>query len=99
MKNSFRNDLSEEFFERRIRRHPVWKSESEYKAFVLDSTSGGKWLEKFEKAMSVTAMYLIKSTDSWVIALLAFPGRDKDHKRKKCPPCRNQDGRLSLRGK
>lgn len=83
MKNSFRNDLSEEFFERRIRRHPVWKSESEYKAFVLDSTSGGKWLEKFEKAMSVTAMYLIKSTDSWVIALLAFPGRDKDHKRKK----------------
>ena len=67
MKNSFHSELCEEFFERRIRRHPVWKSEAEYKAFVLDSTSGGKWLEKFEMAMGVTAMYLIKSTDSWVI--------------------------------
>ncbi|MDE7200754.1 MAG: hypothetical protein K2O91_02370, partial [Lachnospiraceae bacterium] len=67
MKSPFYSELCEEFFERRIRRHPVWKSEAEYKAFVLDLTSGGKWLEKFEKAMSVTAMYLIKSTDSWVI--------------------------------
>lgn len=67
MKNCFHSELCEEFFERRIRKHPVWKSEAEYKAFVLESTSGGKWLEKFEKAMGVTAMYLIKSTDSWVI--------------------------------
>ncbi len=67
MKNSFPSDLCEEFFERRIRRHPVWKSEAEYKAFVLTLTSGGELLEKFERAMSVTAMYLIKSTDSWVI--------------------------------
>lgn len=29
MKNTFRNELCEEFFERRIRRHPVWKSEAE----------------------------------------------------------------------
>lgn len=80
MKNHFHNELCEEFFERRIRRHPVWKSEAEYKAFILDLTSGGKWLEKFEKAMSVTAMYLIKSTDSWVIdkALIAKLEKEKD---------------------
>ena len=67
MKNVFHSELSEEFFERRIRRHPVWKSEAEYKAFVLDLASGGSLLEKFEQAMSVTAKYLTKSTDSWVI--------------------------------
>lgn len=67
MKNRFHSELCEEFFERRIRRHPVWKSEAEYKAFVLDLASGGSLLEKFEQAMSVTAKYLIKSTDSWVI--------------------------------
>ena len=67
MKNSFYSPLCEEFFERRIRRHPVWKSEAEYKAFILDMASGGSLLEKFEQAMSVTAKYLIKSTDSWVI--------------------------------
>ncbi len=80
MKNSFHSELCEEFFERRIRRHPVWKSEAEYKAFVLDSTSGGRWLEKFEKAMSVTAMYLIKSTDSWVIdkALISKLEKEKE---------------------
>ncbi len=67
MKNAFHSDLCEEFFERKKRRHPVWKSEAEYKAFVLDLASGGSLLEKFEQAMSVTAKYLTKSTDSWVI--------------------------------
>ena len=80
MKNSFHNELCEEFFERRNRRHPVWKSEAEYKAFILDLTSGGRWLEKFEKAMSVTAKYLIKSTDSWVIdkALVSKLEKEKE---------------------
>ena len=80
MKNSFHSQLCEEFFERRIRRHPVWKSEAEYKAFVLDMASGGSLLEKFEQAMSVTAKYLIKSTDSWVIddALIAKLEKEKE---------------------
>jgi len=80
MKNSFYSQLSEEFFERRIRRHPVWKSEAEYKAFVLDMASGGSLLEKFEQAMSVTAKYLIKSTDSWVIdaSLIAKLEKEKE---------------------
>ena len=63
-----------------MRRHPVWKSEAEYKAFVLDLASGGSLLEKFEQAMSVTAKYLIKSTDSWVIddSLIAKLEKEKD---------------------
>lgn len=80
MKNSFYSQLSEEFFERRIRRHPVWKSEAEYKAFVLDMASGGSLLEEFEQAMSVTAKYLVKSTDSWVIddSLIAKLEKEKE---------------------
>ena len=80
MKNSFYSQLCEEFFERRTRRHPGWKSEAEYKAFVLDLASGGSLLEKFEQAMSVTAKYLIKSTDSWVIddSLIAKLEKEKE---------------------
>lgn len=67
MKNIFPNEMSAEYFERRERRHPVWKSEAEYKAFVLDLARGGTLIQEFETAMSVTAKYLVKSTDSWVI--------------------------------
>lgn len=67
MKNVFPNELSKEFFERRERRHPVWKSEAEYKAFILELATGGRLLDNFVEAMSVTAKYLVKSTDSWVI--------------------------------
>ena len=67
MKNVFPIELSKEFFERRERRHPVWKSEAEYKAFILELATGGRLLDNFVEAMSVTAKYLVKSTDSWVI--------------------------------
>ncbi|MFL0194427.1 HD domain-containing protein [Clostridium sp. WILCCON 0269] len=67
MKNIYSNELSEEYFERKNRRHPIWKSEAEYKAFFLGFTKGGELLIEFEKAMEATANYLIKSTDSWVI--------------------------------
>lgn len=67
MKNVYSNELCEEFFERRKRRHPIWKSEAEYKAFFLRLTGEGELLAKFEKAMESTAKYLTKSSDSWVI--------------------------------
>ena len=67
MKNVYPNELSGEFFERRLRRHPVWKSEAEYKAFILRFATGGSLLDRFERAMEATAKYLAKSTDSWVI--------------------------------
>ena len=53
MKNSFYSQLSEEFFERRIRRHPVWKSEAEYKAsdsWVIDDSL----IAKLEKETLIT---------------------------------------------
>ena len=55
MKNMFNTELSQEYFERRQRRHPVWKSEAEYKVFLLNLAKGGTLLDEFEKAMSVTA--------------------------------------------
>jgi len=67
MKNIFPTELSKEFFERKTRRHPVWKSEAEYKAIVLDIATGGWLLDGFEKAMEDTIKYLEKNTDSWVI--------------------------------
>lgn len=67
IKNVYPNQLGEEFFERNKRKHPAWKSEAEYKAFLLNLSNGGELLREFESAMSVTANYLIKSTDSWVI--------------------------------
>lgn len=67
MKNMFNTELSQEYFERRQRRHPVWKSEAEYKVFLLNLAKGGTLLDEFEKAMSVTANYLVRSTDTWVI--------------------------------
>ena len=66
MKNKYYDELSEEYFERNKRRHPVWKSESEYKAFVIQLT-GGKLFKVFEDAMKATANYLRTSTDNWVI--------------------------------
>lgn len=66
-KNIYPCKLSNEFFERKLRRHPLWKSEAEYKAFMLDISSGGKVLESLEKALDDTVKYLIKSTDLWVI--------------------------------
>lgn len=67
MKNVFPNDLSAEYFGRIDRRHPVWKSEAEYKAFFLGKTSGGEILKEFETAMAATAKYLGGRSDIWTI--------------------------------
>ena len=67
MKNIYPNESSEEFFERKNRRHAIWKSEAEYKAFVLDFAGGGQLLNRFEVAMEATAKYLVKNTDLGVI--------------------------------
>lgn len=67
MKNVFPNELSAEYFRRIDRRHPVWKSEAEYKAFFLGKTSGGEILKEFEVAMAATAKYLGGQSDIWTI--------------------------------
>ena len=67
MKQHLDNELVVQFFDRRKRKHPVWKSEAEYKASVLSIAEGGELLEKFENAMNSTAIYLTKYTDLWEI--------------------------------
>lgn len=67
MKNVFPNELSAEYFRRIDRRHPVWKSEAEYKTFFLGKTSGGEILNEFEIAMAATAKYLGGRSDIWTI--------------------------------
>lgn len=67
MKNVFPNELTAEYFRRIDRRHPVWKSEAEYKTFFLGKTSGGEILKEFEIAMSATAKYLGGRSDIWTI--------------------------------
>lgn len=67
MKNVFPNELSAEYFKRVDRRHPVWKSEAEYKTFFLGQTSGGEILKEFETAMAATAKYLGGRSDIWTI--------------------------------
>ena len=61
-KNIFKNDFTNEYFNRIERRHPVWKSEAEYKA-VFMKKAGGEIYENFEKAMSATAKYLGGQSD------------------------------------
>jgi len=46
-KNYFADGVGMEFFERKNRRHPVWKSEAEYKAYISQMSSGGKFKEEF----------------------------------------------------
>lgn len=67
MKNVFPNELSAEYFRRIDRRHPVWKSEAEYKTFFLGKTSGGEIFKEFETAIAATAKYLGGRSDIWTI--------------------------------
>lgn len=73
MKNYYDDSLSAEYFDRRSRRHPIWKSEAEYKAYLGGMVAGGEILTNIEKALSETEAYLTKYTESWVIddALIA----------------------------
>ena len=56
-----------EYFDRRTRRRPLWKSEAEYKAFFLDLVGKGDVIDLLEEAMSLTTKYLSKNTMNWVI--------------------------------
>ena len=68
-KQCYENKFVSEYFERDLRRHPLWKSEAEYKAFFLDRVSGGDVIDLLEDAMEAATKYLSKSTTNWVINL------------------------------
>lgn len=50
-KNVFRDDISMEFFDREKRRHPVWKSEAEYNAFVGSLSLDGRSKAEFQACL------------------------------------------------
>ena len=66
LKNNSQDELFNEFFSRNTRRHPLWKSESEYKAF-LSLQYGGNALKSLENAFDETEKYLRKYSESWII--------------------------------
>lgn len=67
IKNKHTDDLSKEYFSRRDRRHPLWKSEAEYKAYLLLRIRGGDILTKIENAFKATERYVTMSYDSWTL--------------------------------
>lgn len=62
------DSLCMEYFSRKNRRHPLWKSESEYKAYIpLQFGTNGKVLENLTDALSETEKYMRKYSESWII--------------------------------
>ncbi len=73
MKNCFDDELIDEYFTRNKRRHPLWKSESEYKAIFKPFSREN--FEKLENEFEELAKYLNYNNMSYVIndqALLAL---------------------------
>ncbi len=68
MKNLVPCEIGKEYFQRCDRRHPIWKSESEYEA-LFSGTMGGRndSINEFEHAMNAAASYLSGTSDNWVI--------------------------------
>lgn len=60
------DNLCNEFFSRNNRRHPVWKSEAEYKAY-FQIRYGGTMLDDLNTALSDTVNYIRKYSESWII--------------------------------
>lgn len=57
-----------EYFSRNKRRHPIWKSEAEYKAYMtLRFGENGKIFENLSSALSETEKYMRKNSESWII--------------------------------
>lgn len=67
MKNNNSDTLSKEYFNRKDRRHPLWKSEAEYNAYLLHLIGEGDILSKLEKAFISVEKYVRQNSDSWII--------------------------------
>ena len=51
-KDMLNNEVCEEYFDRSKRRHPIWKSESEYKAYIGSICLKGELKNEFQKLMN-----------------------------------------------
>lgn len=57
MKNVYKDELCWEYFSRQNRRHPIWKSEAEYRA-LFDEKLGPESLDKLEEEFASLGKYL-----------------------------------------
>lgn len=68
LKKNKQDPLCMEYFSRKDRRHPLWKSESEYKAYIsLQIGSEGIMQNNFYEALSETEKYMRKFSEGWII--------------------------------
>lgn len=58
LKNEFPNHYFDKFMDRNLRRHPLWKTEAEYKAFFLIEMRNSPCGKNFESAMNSLAKYM-----------------------------------------
>lgn len=68
LKKNKQDPLCMEYFSRKDRRHPLWKSESEYKAYIsLWFGVDGIIQNNFNEALSETEKYMRKFSEGWII--------------------------------
>lgn len=64
VKNIVKKEFSDEYFDRSLRRRPLWKSEAEYRTFITKIVGeGGEWLKAFSMAMESISMRFTKDSD------------------------------------
>lgn len=59
MKNQIDSNLINEYFDRSIRRHPMWKSEAEFKV-IFDNNRGRSWIKAFSEILEKLNNFLEK---------------------------------------
>ncbi len=77
MKNKLERQLVKEYFDRRERRHPLWKSEAEYKA-IFNSVFADKTFDVLETMIENLVKYLSSTTSSIEMNQRAFDELEKD---------------------
>ncbi|MGF6907934.1 HD superfamily phosphohydrolase [Fusobacterium sp. PH5-44] len=79
MKNSSGNKVVSEYFSRKDRRYPIWKTESEYKA-LFNKVSGETIFKKLEETFEQLNKYLLSVNCSQVIDEKAIKACNKNIK-------------------
>lgn len=59
MKNLIDSELIDEYFDRSIRRHPMWKSEAEFRV-IFDNNKGKDWIKSFSEILEKLNNFLEK---------------------------------------
>lgn len=88
MKNELESDLINEYFDRSIRRHPMWKSEAEFKV-IFDNSKGRDWIKAFSEILEKLNNFLEKDCPEPLLNKNAL-----DCCEKKIAEVKNKDGIL-----